>query len=61
LQTITLGPGVTLEADSFGHQFCDYYRMAGYRAGTYVFKAGQWDLNGVERVNYYVRRGSRNR
>ncbi|GMO43029.1 MAG: hypothetical protein Ta2B_23440 [Termitinemataceae bacterium] len=56
LQAITIGADVVMESDSFSYRFADYYKMAGSRAGTYIFKAGQWDLNGVERVNYNVNR-----
>ncbi|GMO27719.1 MAG: hypothetical protein Ta2F_03320 [Termitinemataceae bacterium] len=54
LTSITIGSDVVLEQDSFGYRFLDYYKMAGLRAGTYIYKSGQWDLDGVERVNYNV-------
>ncbi|GHV83319.1 hypothetical protein AGMMS50212_06590 [Spirochaetia bacterium] len=55
LTTITIGGNVILQPDSFGYRFFDYYNMAGKIGGTYIFKAGQWDLYGIERVNYNVK------
>ncbi|MDR2841604.1 MAG: leucine-rich repeat domain-containing protein [Spirochaetaceae bacterium] len=54
LQSITIDKDVVLSPDSFSYRFSDYYNMSGKKAGTYVFKAGQWDLNGIERVDYNV-------
>ncbi|GHU38668.1 hypothetical protein FACS1894190_00760 [Spirochaetia bacterium] len=52
--SITIGSGVGVQRDAFRDKFYDYYEMAGFRAGTYIWKSGQWDLSGEERVNYNV-------
>jgi hypothetical protein len=54
LTSITIGDNVTVQYDSFRYQFLDYYRMNGFKAGTYVLKAGQWNYNGTERKYKFV-------
>jgi hypothetical protein len=42
---ITIGENVKVQSDSFSYQFADYYRMNNYKAGTYVLRAGHWNLS----------------
>ncbi|MDR0383258.1 MAG: leucine-rich repeat domain-containing protein [Spirochaetaceae bacterium] len=46
LVSITIGENVSIQYDSFRYQFSDYYRMNGYRAGTYDLKSGHWNFRG---------------
>jgi hypothetical protein len=54
LGDITIGENVKVQSDSFRYQFSDYYRMNNYKAGTYVLKAGHWNLSGQERPPKYM-------
>ncbi|MDR1363441.1 MAG: leucine-rich repeat domain-containing protein [Spirochaetaceae bacterium] len=54
LGDITIGENVLIQSDSFRYQFSDYYRMNNYKAGTYVLKAGHWNLSGQELPPKYV-------
>jgi hypothetical protein len=54
LGDITIGENVLVQSDSFRYQFSDYYRMNNYKAGTYVLKAGHWNLSGQEPPPKYV-------
>ncbi|MDR2796017.1 MAG: leucine-rich repeat domain-containing protein [Spirochaetaceae bacterium] len=49
LASITIGENVTVQYDSFRYQFSDYYRMNGFKAGTYILKAGHWNYEGNEK------------
>jgi hypothetical protein len=48
LERITIGSNVSVQDDSFRYHFDDYYRRNGYKAGTYILKAGHWNFNGIE-------------
>ncbi|MDR0408900.1 MAG: leucine-rich repeat domain-containing protein [Spirochaetaceae bacterium] len=54
LGDITIGENVLVQSDSFRYQFADYYRMNNYKAGTYILKAGHWNLSGRELPPKYV-------
>ncbi|MDR1147796.1 MAG: leucine-rich repeat domain-containing protein [Spirochaetaceae bacterium] len=52
---ITIGENVKVQSDSFRYQFADYYRMNDYKAGTYVLKAGHWNLSGQKAPSKQMR------